>query len=171
MAPTWDPPGADRTQVGPMWATWTCYLGQFTCLSMVCLTVYWSWHQRKQPTKLPITSLCKGNPPVTGGFSSQRASNVKTFICHDVLTECSLYNMTCIQHISLFIQNMPPLCLHLCTGTKAFHEPMLTYYRLNFEEHYFICLLCSAKIWFLTTPRKKVTKMTHHFDEPCKKNP
>ena len=23
MGPTWGPAGADRTQVGPMWATWT----------------------------------------------------------------------------------------------------------------------------------------------------
>ena len=28
MGPTWGPPGADRTQVGPMWATWTLLSGQ-----------------------------------------------------------------------------------------------------------------------------------------------
>ena len=27
MWPTWGPPGADRTQVGPMWATWTLLSG------------------------------------------------------------------------------------------------------------------------------------------------
>ena len=27
MGPTWDPPGADRTQVGPMLAPWTLLLG------------------------------------------------------------------------------------------------------------------------------------------------
>ena len=27
MGPTWGPSGADRTQVGPMFAPWTCYLG------------------------------------------------------------------------------------------------------------------------------------------------
>ena len=27
MGPTWDPSGADRTQVGPMLVLWTCYLG------------------------------------------------------------------------------------------------------------------------------------------------
>ena len=27
MGPTWGPPGADRTQVGPMWATWTLLSG------------------------------------------------------------------------------------------------------------------------------------------------
>ena len=29
LGPTWDPPGADRTQVGPMWATWTLLSGVF----------------------------------------------------------------------------------------------------------------------------------------------
>ena len=28
MGPTWGPPGADRTQVGPMWATWTLLSGK-----------------------------------------------------------------------------------------------------------------------------------------------
>ena len=27
MGPTWSPPGADRTQLGPMWATWTFLFG------------------------------------------------------------------------------------------------------------------------------------------------
>ena len=30
MGPTWGPPGADRTQVGHMWATWTFLSGLFT---------------------------------------------------------------------------------------------------------------------------------------------
>ena len=29
MGPTWGLPGADRTQVGPMWASWTLLSGQF----------------------------------------------------------------------------------------------------------------------------------------------
>ena len=32
MGPTWDPPGADRTQVGPMLAQWTRLSGIFTAL-------------------------------------------------------------------------------------------------------------------------------------------
>ena len=32
--PTWDPPGADRTQVGPMWATWTLLSGYNDCHKM-----------------------------------------------------------------------------------------------------------------------------------------
>ena len=34
-------------------------------------------HQSKKPWKLHITGHCEGNPPVTGGFPSQRASNSK----------------------------------------------------------------------------------------------
>ena len=32
MGPTWVPPGADRTHVGPMWATWTLLSGNYFLL-------------------------------------------------------------------------------------------------------------------------------------------
>ena len=35
-------------------------------------------HKSKKTSKLHVTSLCEGNPPVTGGFPSQRASNAET---------------------------------------------------------------------------------------------
>ena len=53
--PTWDPPGADRTQVGPMLAIWTLLYGYCSIASMVNLSeienseIYpdlWSRHQR-----------------------------------------------------------------------------------------------------------------------------
>ena len=34
-------------------------------------------HRSKKTSKLHVTGLCEGNPPVTGGFPSQRASNVE----------------------------------------------------------------------------------------------
>ena len=39
----------------------------------------------KETPKLPTTGLCEGNPPMTGRFSSQRASDMKAFSCHDVM--------------------------------------------------------------------------------------
>ena len=39
----------------------------------------------KKTSKLRITCLCKGNPPVTGEFSSQRASNAEMFLFDDVI--------------------------------------------------------------------------------------
>ena len=33
MGPTWGPPGADRTQFGPMWTTWTLLSGTFLSVS------------------------------------------------------------------------------------------------------------------------------------------
>ena len=43
----------------------------FTCLySGVCSC----WYQMTHPS-FALLALCEGNPPVTGGFSSQRASN------------------------------------------------------------------------------------------------
>ena len=34
-------------------------------------------HRSKKTSKLYVTGLCEGDPPVTGGFPSQRASNVE----------------------------------------------------------------------------------------------
>ena len=38
LGPTWGPPGADRTQVSPMLATWTLLSGLLTFLYMSCST-------------------------------------------------------------------------------------------------------------------------------------
>ena len=45
---TWDPPGADRTQVGPMLAPWTLLSGLCANLKQACIlaTKIW-WHQFK----------------------------------------------------------------------------------------------------------------------------
>ena len=39
----------------------------------------------KKTSKLRVTGLCEGNPPVTGGFPSQRASNAEMFPFDDVI--------------------------------------------------------------------------------------
>ena len=43
----------------------------------VCSTVCSGWQQRKQHSST-LLALCEGNPPVTGGFPSQRASNTES---------------------------------------------------------------------------------------------
>ena len=40
-----------------------------------CLLNRWFRRRSKKTSKLRDTGLCEGNPPVTGGFPSQRASN------------------------------------------------------------------------------------------------
>ena len=48
---------------------------QITGVSIVCSTVCWG--ADLENIKLRVTGLCDGNPPITGGFPSQRASNVE----------------------------------------------------------------------------------------------
>ena len=36
MGPTWGPPGDDRTQLGPMWATWTLLSGILFIIQVWC---------------------------------------------------------------------------------------------------------------------------------------
>ena len=48
----------------------------------------------KTTSKLRVTGLCEGNPPVTGGFPSQKASNAENVYilwCYHV---CAIFNTT-----------------------------------------------------------------------------
>ena len=82
MGPTWGLSGADRTQVGPMLATWTLLSGLFHYSD-----VTWaSWplkcvlNSLFSPTarisgyhqSATVETFCEGNSPVTSGFPSQR---------------------------------------------------------------------------------------------------
>ena len=49
---------------------------QITSVLIVCSTVYSGADQRKGQNSVLLT-LCEGNPPMTGGFPSQRASNIE----------------------------------------------------------------------------------------------
>ena len=49
---------------------------QITSLTIVCSTVY-SVANKNKTSKLRVTGLCAGNSPVTGEFTTQRASNAE----------------------------------------------------------------------------------------------
>ena len=51
---------------------------QITGISIVCSTRLFR-RRSKKTWKLRVTGLCEGNPPVTGGFPSQRANNEDFF--------------------------------------------------------------------------------------------
>ena len=57
---------------------------QIAGVSIVCSTVFFRRRSSK-PSKLRVTGLCEGNPPVTGGFPSLRASNAEMFLFGDVI--------------------------------------------------------------------------------------
>ena len=81
---------------------------QITGVTIVYSTVYsrcWS----KKTSKLHVTGLCEGNPPVTGEFPAQRASNAENvsiwwrhhvFVCFEVwgryLWSGNIYSLTFI---------------------------------------------------------------------------
>ena len=66
-------------------------------VSIICLTVC-----SKKISKLRVTGLCEGNPPVNGGFPSQRASNAENFPFDDVIM---LYSLN-ICYIHASVKNM-----------------------------------------------------------------
>ena len=57
---------------------------QITGVLIVCSTLCSGANQTKT-SKLRLTGLCEGNPPVNSGFPSQMASNGKTFPFDDVI--------------------------------------------------------------------------------------
>ena len=55
-------------------------------------------HRSKKTSKLRVTGLCEGNPPVTGGFPSQGAGNEENFpfdivIMPNRVTVCSEFHL------------------------------------------------------------------------------
>ena len=50
-----------------------------------CLLNHLGSRRLKKTSKLRVTGLCEGKPPVTGGFPSQRASNAEMFLFGDVI--------------------------------------------------------------------------------------
>ena len=56
-----------------------CHSCQGTALKTVWATSSW-WHHDME-THSALLALCEGNPPFTGGFPSQRASNVELSFC------------------------------------------------------------------------------------------
>ena len=57
-------------------------------------------HRSKKTSKLRVTGLCEGNPPVTGGFPSQRASNAENFF-HLMTLSWYTNNLVCL-HQTIF---------------------------------------------------------------------
>ena len=73
---------------------------QITCVSnhhrLDCLLIRLS-RRRKKTSKLRVTGLCEGNPPVTGGFPLQRASNSEMLPFDDII----------IKNNKLYCGNLP----------------------------------------------------------------
>ena len=79
-------------------------MSQITSNWRVCSIICSGWYQRRYQN-ITLLALCEGNPPVTGGFPSQMASNTEIFLLlrrhHDMNFPHSLSWIRCHQyHIS-----------------------------------------------------------------------
>ena len=93
MGPAWGPPGTDRTQVGPVWATWKLLFGVTVMVMSHRYMEMWTraetswdnsqysenrfsssipWWRHQMEAFSALLALCEGNSPVTGAFPSQR---------------------------------------------------------------------------------------------------
>ena len=93
---------------------------QITGVSSVCSA--FSSGTLKRKSKLRVTGLCEGNPPFTGGFPSENASNVENASIwwrHHVLACLSEYIVVYLQRltnwkISLYVSIFMMMNLHQC---------------------------------------------------------
>ena len=72
--------------------TWKCFLHYWPFvrgihLWQVISEILWPWWCHDMEMFSTLLTICEGNPPVTGGFPSQRASNVDNvfFVVSDVI--------------------------------------------------------------------------------------
>ena len=95
------PPGADRTQVGPMLAPWTLLSGSSSHVPP-CISIYTERFRMNCDSNKPLKhttesrwrhqietfsallALCEGNPRVTGGFPSQNPVTRSLDVCFDL---------------------------------------------------------------------------------------
>ena len=170
---SWGQHGAHLGPVGPRWAPcWPhepCYLGSYTMHNNIAgmiheqigVEYYWpleclikslfmltsNRHQRSA-----LLAICDGNPPVTGGFPSQRASNVESMSiswCHHEEESSGIY-ADCILWLYLFWINT-----HTMHAVKA----------LCFTKYLKVCALCIPSTELenkslpaeLSTAHKKIT--------------
>ena len=120
MGPTWGPPGSCRPQMGPMLAPWTLLSGlvsyanpknvqslQWCNMKHHGISDHWPLDYlfnrlfrltSKKHQGSALLTLCDGNPPVTGGFPSQRTNNSESV------------SMALCQHHDMCISSVFPSC-------------------------------------------------------------
>ena len=67
-------------------------VSQIIGISTVCSTIGSGIRQRKHQNSVLLV-LCEGNPPVTSGFPSQRASNMENVPCHVIIIDPNIWHV------------------------------------------------------------------------------
>ena len=128
-------------------AVWLCtYLFSMTSLQwchnesvgvsnqrLDCLHKHLFKRKSKKTLKLRVTGLCEGNPPVTGGFPSQRACNAENdsiwWRHHAIVAQWH----HCASQTPIFIIIYSSKCL-LTDDTKLLHKPMMNNCQLDPQQ-------------------------------------
>ena len=123
---------------------------QITGVSVVCSAACSGADQRKHqsPTSL---GLCEGNPPVTSGFPSQRASNAKKF---PFVIMCIRVLMYVVEIMSSAVYDWPSGCfvpiLRVLALVSAYLR-LIHFVSKNFlpkEQELVMCQKFSREIWY-----------------------
>ena len=121
----------------PSWARW--------CLKSPAYRLFaqpLGQTQIKENIKLRVTGLCEGNPPVTGGFPSQRASNM------EYISICRRHHEKPGRNVSNFVVIIMPADDR---GRTLKWQPILSHKAHNALDkyatmHYFVTEMCTQ--WY-----------------------
>ena len=84
-------------------------------------------------------ALCEGNPPGTGGFPSQRDSDVEVFPCHTIIMPSNMETDGCIKIGGYFFSSLSKLQPNL----HRTYQTLWSKNKILNHENRFIAVLCS----------------------------
>ena len=121
--------------------------GEFLCLE--CLLNHLFRRRSKKMSKPRRTGLCEGNPPVTGGFLSQRASDAEMFPFDDVIMPSVLtHGVTIMTHPSCTVSVTDSSTRDMRQATAAPHQLAVTVRRFcRLSDIYFYLKLYILHTW------------------------
>ena len=111
----------------------------FTSLSTVCSAVRWSTRQRKYR----VTAFCEGNPPVTGGFPSQRACDAENV---SILWYHHGKNSSCASGCVWTVSSIVGCHDHDVNIFLPIEYQQVQWFYLNPNLSEKVCLICTAHV-------------------------
>ena len=119
-----------------------------------CLFNILFWLTSKKISKFPSLALCEGNPPVTGGFPSQRASNEESISIswwHECV-RCNYFLVDCFmtKACTAAIEVQPLELGKHAAGQQSIQTLAVEF--MCFQKRQFLCISTAVFYHCLATP-------------------
>ena len=147
------------------WRHMSVVQSQITIHSSVFSRAYSGWWQQQKNQSTALLALCEGNPPVTDGFLSQRASNGESisvswlhqYNCRFMMGHRRRTQHCCLRDVEIWLDpSLPQVPRTRCTSTWDQMAPSVPMdFRLDTSQVYFLrispkilTLWCGLSPWW-----------------------